>query len=78
MALTLKNVYQCDGVSTRQHNEPAGDQEVWHYHLHVIPRFDVDNFRKSDRVFLPDHERSDHARRLREYIALSRTALFTE
>src|SRR2546429_5478506 len=38
VALAFKHVYQCDGVSTRQHNEPAGGQDVWHYHLHVFPR----------------------------------------
>jgi histidine triad (HIT) family protein len=78
MALTLKYVYQCDGITTRQHNEPAGGQDVWHYHLHVIPRFDEDNFSKSDRIFLPDHERLEHAHQLRAYIAISRKALFTE
>jgi histidine triad (HIT) family protein len=78
MAIALKNVYQCDGISTRQHNEPAGDQDVWHYHLHVIPRFDDDNLYKSDRIILPDHERLKHAHHLREYIAVSRKALFTE
>jgi len=78
MALTLKSVYQCEGLTTRQHNEPAGDQEVWHYHLHVIPRFNEDNFNKSERIFLPDHERQAHACRLREYIAVSHNALFSE
>ena len=28
---------------TRQHNEPAGYQEVWHYHLHVFPRWAGDD-----------------------------------
>ncbi|WP_152365511.1 HIT family protein [Microlunatus speluncae] len=38
-ALALKTAFDCAGVSTRQHNEPAGNQDVWHYHLHVFPRF---------------------------------------
>jgi hypothetical protein len=25
--------YGCDGISTRQHNEPSGGQDVWRYHL---------------------------------------------
>ena len=37
--LALKAAYGCDGVSTRQHNEPAGNQDVWHYHVHVFPRY---------------------------------------
>lgn len=44
VALALKKVYECDGVSTLQHNEPAGNQEVWHYHFHVVPRYTGDNF----------------------------------
>ncbi len=28
VAIALKEAYGCDGVSTRQHNEPAGMQEV--------------------------------------------------
>lgn len=44
VALALKAVCTCDGISTRQHNEPAGSQDVWHYHLHVTPRYYGDNF----------------------------------
>jgi len=36
VALAMKAAYGCDGVSTRQHNEPAGYQDVWHFHLHVF------------------------------------------
>ena len=31
IAIALKEAYRCDGVSTRQHNEPAGNQDVWHF-----------------------------------------------
>ncbi len=51
VALVLKNAYGCDGVSTRQHNAPAGGQDVWHYHLHVFPRYE------SDRLYLTHRER---------------------
>ena len=30
IALALRRVSGCEGSSTRQHNEPAGYQEVWH------------------------------------------------
>jgi len=39
----MKQAWKCDGVSTRQHNEPAGNQDVWHYHMHVFPRWDNDD-----------------------------------
>jgi histidine triad (HIT) family protein len=43
IAKAMKVAYECDGISFRQHNEPAGNQDVWHYHLHVFPRYDGDN-----------------------------------
>lgn len=48
-ALALKAAYRCDGTSTRQHNEPAGYQEVWHYHVHVFPRYDGDDLYAATR-----------------------------
>ena len=48
IAITLKKAYECEGVSTKQHNEHAGSQEVWHYHLHIIPRYENDNHYLND------------------------------
>ncbi|MFB4159664.1 HIT family protein [Geomicrobium sp. JSM 1781026] len=42
VAHAMKEAYGCDGISTRQHNEPASNQDVWHYHLHVYPRYKND------------------------------------
>src|SRR5262245_37497164 len=42
-AIALKQTYKCDGTSLRQHNEPAGNQHIWHYHLHIFPRYEGDN-----------------------------------
>jgi histidine triad (HIT) family protein len=47
-AIAMRRSYGCAGVSTRQHNEPAGDQEVWHYHVHVVPRFENDGLYAAD------------------------------
>ncbi len=68
-ALAMKAIYSCDGVSARQHNEPAGNQDVWHYHLHVTPRYKGDGFYFSRRELMPVDERAKHAARLREYLA---------
>ena len=38
VALRLRDVLGCDGVSIFQSNEAAGWQTVFHYHLHVVPR----------------------------------------
>lgn len=42
-ALAMKRAWNPEGTSTRQHNEPAGNQHVWHYHQHVFPRYADDN-----------------------------------
>ena len=48
VALAMKRAFECEGVSTRQHNEPAGSQDVWHYHVHVFPRSDGDSLYGTD------------------------------
>ena len=65
IALALKDAYGCDGVSTRQHNEPGGDQEVWHYHLHVFPRWHGDDLYGSPHRLTTPEERAPYAERLR-------------
>lgn len=49
VAIAMKAVYRCDGVSTRQHNEPAGGQDVWHFHQHVFPRWSGDRLYERHR-----------------------------
>lgn len=68
VALALKAVYACEGISTRQHNEPAGSQDVWHYHVHVTPRYTNDQFYGSQRQFMPESQRATHAAKIREYL----------
>jgi histidine triad (HIT) family protein len=67
LAIALKHTYLCDGVSSRQHNEPAGNQDVWHYHLHVFPRYNGDDLYHSTRAFADPVERTIFANRLKEY-----------
>ncbi len=66
LAITMKNIYACDGVSTRQHNEPAGNQDVWHYHLHVTPRYENDNIYATQRALMSSMERETHAEMLKK------------
>lgn len=70
VAFALKHAYACDGISTRQHNEPAGSQEVWHYHLHVTPRFRHDGFYRNiyDKFVMPPDRRAEHAARVQTHM----------
>ena len=49
VAVAMRQVYDCTGTSTRQHNEPDGNQSVWHLHVHVFPRH------KDDKLY-QNHE----------------------
>ena len=69
LALAMKRAYRCHGTSTRQHNEPAGNQDVWHFHQHVFPRYDGDDLYRSEKLRYDDEERACYADRLR--VALS-------
>lgn len=69
IALAFKETYACDGVSTRQHNEPAGNQDVWHYHQHVFPRYDGDNLYMSRRGDSTPEQRLPYAEKLRDFLA---------
>ena len=69
VAIALKQVYRCDGISLRQHNEPAGCQDVWHYHLHVFPRYTGDQLyeRHAEYRLTTPQERLPYAEKLRAY-----------
>ena len=38
----MKERLHCDGVNLVQNNEEAAGQTVFHFHMHVIPRFKED------------------------------------
>jgi histidine triad (HIT) family protein len=70
IAAAMRSSYDCQGVSTRQHNEPAGGQEVWHLHVHVFPRYADDNlYRRNDESrFVCPSEREPYANTLRNIL----------
>ena len=39
----LKEELHCDGVNILQNNGEAAGQTVFHFHIHVIPRFEDDS-----------------------------------
>ena len=64
-AIAMKRAFGCDGISTRQHNEPAGNQDVWHYHVHVFPRWHDDNLYGAEGAPADPKEMSRLAAQLR-------------
>jgi histidine triad (HIT) family protein len=68
LATAMMETYGCAGISTRQHNGPEANQEVWHYHLHVFPRYErSDLYGQRARLVTPD-ERRPYAERLRRWL----------
>jgi histidine triad (HIT) family protein len=65
VARAMKQAFGCEGFSTRQHNGPAGDQDVWHFHLHVFPRFPNDGLHAGKKALYTAEERQNIADRLR-------------
>jgi len=39
IAVAVKAALAADGITILQYNEPAGGQDVFHLHFHVIPRW---------------------------------------
>ncbi|GIF00776.1 hypothetical protein Ari01nite_82400 [Paractinoplanes rishiriensis] len=71
VAVAIRSTYGCDGTSVRQHNEPAGNQDAWHHHVHVFPRYAGDNLYGSRPYpeFVSEAERLPYAERLRAYFS---------
>lgn len=75
VARAMRETYDCDGISTRQHNEPHGNQDVWHLHVHVFPRYADDQLyaRHADSAYVDTAARRPFAERLAAKLALPRT-----
>ena len=43
LAAAIREVLNPDGLNLIQNNEPAGFQTVFHFHLHLIPRWEADS-----------------------------------
>lgn len=70
VALALKETRQCDGIMIQQNNEPASGQHAFHYHMHLFPRFNGDDFIKQQqhvRVSDPA-ERTSYATALKKLL----------
>ncbi len=55
VARILHNVLQAHGISIVQNNGRAAGQDVFHYHVHVIPRWEGDKAVRSWRPGETDH-----------------------
>ena len=70
LAIVLKKEFKCGGINIRQHNGPEYGQDIYHYHLHVIPRYKGDNIyhyvEHGTRRILKSEIRKKYALRLKK------------
>lgn len=59
VARAAKRAFAADGITLRQNNEAASDQHLFHFHLHVIPRFNGDLERFNATPQLAGHDELD-------------------
>jgi histidine triad (HIT) family protein len=67
-ARAVKEVFRADGITVRQNNEAAGGQDVFHFHIHVVPRFHGDDFDTARYETVDEVTRSAQAAALRRVL----------
>ena len=65
VALAIRAALQPDGLNIIQSNGSAAGQEVFHYHVHLIPRWEGD---KAVRLWRPQPSEQDELRATAEQI----------
>lgn len=71
MSVVMKKAYKCDGITTRQNNEPAGNQHAFHYHHHIFPRYEGDAFNVNltkKSILSEPKDRIKYVKKLKEVI----------
>jgi histidine triad (HIT) family protein len=65
VSIALKRALLAEGVTVIQNNEPAGGQDVWHLHVHVVPRYTGDSYHACRGAVAPMEQRALLAAKIR-------------
>ena len=65
LARAAMEAFEADGVMVQQFNEAPAGQEVFHYHVHVVPRFEGVPLRPRDGTMADGEELRRQAEQLR-------------
>jgi len=69
VALAVKKGVEAEGVSITQHNERAAGQDVFHVHVHVIPRYEGQKLPRFEELQEASRAKLDEvAAKLRKHI----------
>jgi len=66
IARAVKKAFDADGIMLVQYNGPAAGQSVFHFHLHIVPRYADAPLRDHGRRMADAALLEEHARRIRE------------
>ena len=62
VARAVKKVFAPEGVTLYQANGPAAGQTVYHFHLHIVPRYDKDGMHLTWPAKNPPREKLEEYR----------------
>lgn len=69
VACAVKRGVNAGGISITQHNEIGAGQDVFHVHVHVMPRYEGQRLRKIEELQEATREELDEAaERIRQFI----------
>jgi len=69
IALAVKKATNADGISISQQNGKAAGQEIFHLHVHVIPRYEGQKLPSFSEVSEADKEEMSHTvAKIRKYL----------
>ena len=61
----MRDVLNCDGYNIVQNNEECAGQSVFHFHMHMIPRYKGDNVGLGWRMgTLTDEDREEIVKKM--------------
>ncbi len=64
VALAVKEAVSADGINISMNNEESAGQEIFHAHIHVIPRKEGDGFKHFPTTLYEEGEAEDVAKRI--------------
>jgi histidine triad (HIT) family protein len=66
VARAVRKAFQPDGITLIQYNGAAAGQSVFHFHMHIVPRYAGQALRSHGRAMAEGTVLAEHAQRIRE------------
>ncbi len=68
LAVAIKHGLDTDGINIAMNNEKAANQDVFHAHIHVIPRFNDDGFYHGRHLEYKEEEKKEVSAKIKKFI----------